>query len=529
MVNEPDVTPSGPAPAGAPVAVTDARWVPSEEEAARYRLLNRRRAPLPWRQTTLRLIEGSILLALDAVMIAAATAAALAIRFALLPLLHPAFSETAPMHSLGELTAVAAAIILFLGWGELYGRRLVFWDEARRIASHTTLAMMAIFAGLTLTKVADQFSRPVLVLLWLLAMAFLTAGRYVGKRILYRFPPFRRKILILGARETGISTFDALRREPTLGSHVVGFLDEAAELQGRTVPEEGGAPVLGPLSDLDRVIESHGIQEMIMAIPSMPGRRLSDLVNRYYTRLDAVHVIPDLMYVPVFRTQPEYLLHDQALMLRIPRPTGTWAERMAKRAFDLIGSAVLLAVLAIPLAIIGLMIRLTSPGPVILVQRRLAHRRGTFPLLKFRSMYLDHEERLRRHLEQNPDRRAEWHQFKKLRGFDPRVTRLGRLLRRSSLDEFPQLINVLLGHMSLVGPRPYLPQELDHIGSCAPVILSVRPGLTGLWQVRGRSRLTFDDRLQLDLSYVRNRELWLDAAILLRTVFVLLRPKGQAF
>lgn len=524
MMNEADAT-----PLGSPPSVAEARWVPSEEEAARYRLLNRRRAPLQWKQTALRLVEGSILLALDAAMIAAATAAALAIRFSVLPLLHPAFSETVPMRSLGEMTAVAAAIVLFLGWGELYGRRLVFWDEARRIAAHTTLAMVAIFAGLTLTKVADQFSRPVLVLLWLLAMIFLIAGRYAGKRLLYRLALFRRMILILGARETGLSTFDALRREPTLGNRVAGFLDEAPDLQGRTLPDAGGAPVLGTLSDLDRVIESHGIQELIIAIPSMPGRRLSDLVNRYYTRLEAVHVIPDLMYLPVFRTQPEYLLHDQALMLRIPRPTGTWAERAAKRAFDLAGAAALLLLMAVPLTLIALLIRLTSAGPAILVQRRLAHRRGTFPLLKFRSMYLDQEERLRHYLEQHPERRAEWEQFKKLRGFDPRVTTLGKMLRRWSLDEFPQLLNVLAGHMSLVGPRPYLPRELDHIGSCAPVILSVRPGLTGLWQVRGRSRLTFDDRLRLDLSYVRNRDLWLDAAILLRTVFVLLRPQGQAY
>jgi undecaprenyl-phosphate galactose phosphotransferase len=141
-------------------------------------------------------------------------------------------------------------------------------------------------------------------------------------------------------------------------------------------------------------------------------------------------------------------------------------------------------------------------------------------------MYVDNEERLRAHLAQHPDSRAEWERFAKLKSFDPRVTPVGRLLRRISVDELPQLVNVFRKQMSLVGPRPYLPSETDRMGDRAETILKTSPGATGLWQVSGRNRLTFEERLHLDEYYVQNWSLWMDAVVLMKTIGAVLRRDG---
>lgn len=201
-------------------------------------------------------------------------------------------------------------------------------------------------------------------------------------------------------------------------------------------------------------------------------------------------------------------------------------ENVIRRTFDVVTAAALI-LLTLPLmVIIAMLIRLDSDGPVLFVSARLGRNGKLFPLLKFRSMYVDAEQRLAEYLSSNPEAREEWRQYQKLRGYDPRVTRVGRWIRRTSLDELPQLFNVLLGHMSLVGPRPYLPRELPLLGSEAQTILSVKPGITGLWQVSGRNNLTFEQRVQVESYYVKHRSILLDLYVLAKTPFVVLLAKG---
>jgi lipopolysaccharide/colanic/teichoic acid biosynthesis glycosyltransferase len=173
------------------------------------------------------------------------------------------------------------------------------------------------------------------------------------------------------------------------------------------------------------------------------------------------------------------------------------------------------------------LIRLDSPGPVLFIQDRLGYKGTDFRCIKFRTMHLQSDELLVNHLAGNPAAADEWYKFAKLRDHDPRVTRVGNFLRRWSLDEFPQLLNVLKGDMSLVGPRPYLPQERDRIGSDLFTILSSRPGMTGFWQVSGRNQLTLDDRVQLEAWYVRNWTIWFDCIILAKTIRTLLFPQNR--
>jgi exopolysaccharide production protein ExoY len=201
------------------------------------------------------------------------------------------------------------------------------------------------------------------------------------------------------------------------------------------------------------------------------------------------------------------------------------ALRAVKRGIDIVGSSVLI-VLLLPLAlIVSLAIVVDSPGPVFFVQRRVGRNGVEFPLIKFRTMVRDGEDALAAHVLADEDLRREWEQARKLR-VDPRVTRLGGLLRRFSLDELPQLLNVFVGNMSLVGPRPVLRDELAYFGDRAAQIVEVRPGLTGLWAVSGRSEISYQERVELEYRYVVEWSLRMDASILLRTIPAVVRGHG---
>ncbi len=199
--------------------------------------------------------------------------------------------------------------------------------------------------------------------------------------------------------------------------------------------------------------------------------------------------------------------------------------QLIKRILDVVVAAFLL-ILALPLAVaIALAIVLEKRGPVFFAHTRIGKHERRFRLWKFRSMVVDADAMLARHLKAHPDNLAEWREMHKLKD-DPRVTRVGRLLRRSRLDELPQLVNVLRGEMSMVGPRPIVQEEIAKYGPVFALYVQVLPGLTGLWQVSGRTHTSYRDRTELDMKYMRHRTVWMDLLILLKTVRVVLFGRG---
>jgi lipopolysaccharide/colanic/teichoic acid biosynthesis glycosyltransferase len=199
--------------------------------------------------------------------------------------------------------------------------------------------------------------------------------------------------------------------------------------------------------------------------------------------------------------------------------------RALKRILDVIVAAILL-ILALPLAAaIALAIVLENRGPVLFAHTRIGKGRRRFRLWKFRSMVVDADAMLARHLEAHPDDLAEWREMHKLKN-DPRVTRVGRLLRRSRLDELPQLIGVLRGEMSMVGPRPIVEEEISKYGPVFPLYVQVLPGLTGLWQISPHTHTSYRERTELDLKYMRERTIWMDLLVLWRTAGVVIFGRG---
>jgi Undecaprenyl-phosphate galactose phosphotransferase WbaP len=228
--------------------------------------------------------------------------------------------------------------------------------------------------------------------------------------------------------------------------------------------------------------------------------------------------------VPLFGTDMSYFFSHEVAMLKLRNNLRYWPARLLKRVFDLLAALVLLVLGALPLLYVALRIR-RDGGQAIFAHKRVGQSGKVFPCFKFRTMQVDAEERLRELLANDPAARAEWEREFKLRN-DPRITPIGEFLRRTSLDELPQLFNVIRGEMSLVGPRPVIRAELSRYGDDVDYFLMVRPGMTGLWQVSGRNATSYETRVYLDTWYVKNWSLWYDIAIMFKTIRVVLNREG---
>ncbi len=419
---------------------------------------------------------------------------------------------------------VYLAIYVYEG---LYTRRSPYWDEVGRLFRADFIGTAAIFAILTLLKISEQYSRLLLLLMWLFMSLLHPIVRLWGKRILFKMKIWREKVAVWGTGPLAVSVANALISDRHMGLDLVGFISlSPADCLPAGI---AGDPRFSMLGTMDEAIRNRTVThatQIALAIedlnPEDTTARLNDAI-RYFRH---ILVVPSGLKTPVLNTEPLHLFREQMMVLKIRNNLLSPVNRLIKRIFDLVLVFIMLPVL-LPLGVIlVILIRLESKGPAIYSQDRIGSRGRIFRLYKFRSMYLNNEEILRAHFRQHPEAEREWNQYKKIHGADPRVTRIGRLIRKTSLDELPQLFNVLKGDMSLVGPRPYLPDERDEMEAHFNLIVEARPGISGLWQVSGRSNLEFRDRLRLDEWYVSNWTLWLDVEILIKTVGVVLRRKG---
>lgn len=262
----------------------------------------------------------------------------------------------------------------------------------------------------------------------------------------------------------------------------------------------------------------------MIATPHMPRQQLKELLSKCENVSDSMWLIPRSGDFITEGVEIEVL--GDILTLYIKRNLDKPWNIFIKALFERCLTFFVLLIFSPILLLISIAIKITSRGPVLFVQKRIGRFQEPFDLYKFRSMYLDNEDKLANYLSSHPEARAEWEEYKKIKNHDPRVTRVGRFIRRFSLDELPQLFNVLEGKMSLVGPRPYLPEDLQDKQQLSNIITRVKPGITGPWQVGGRSDLTFKERLSIDEYYIRNWSLWWDITILLKSIKAVLSSSG---
>jgi len=401
----------------------------------------------------------------------------------------------------------------------LYGVGIAPPEELRRLSYSTSLVFVILGAATFMYKAGADYSRGAFVFAWGLALVLVPLGRALVRELFARRPWWGAAVLVLGAGKTGEEVVRALQKQPGLGLKPIALLDDDPAKQGRAI---GGVPVLG---GLERAWEfaQMGVQHAIIAMPGVPRDRLLQLLEAHGGTFPHLILIPDLFGFSSLWLTTRDLGGVLGLELRqrllLPGP------RLVKRVIDIALVIAFALPVALLLAIIGLLIRLDSPGSVFYGQWRVGLSGNRFRAWKFRSMVRDADRLLAEYLQRHPELKAEWEHDQKLKN-DPRVTRVGRFLRKTSLDELPQLWNVLKGEMSLVGPRPIVDEEIKRYGSHFSLYAKVRPGLTGLWQVSGRNDTTYAERVAMDVYYVRNWSPWLDLYILARTVWVVLFGKG---
>lgn len=412
--------------------------------------------------------------------------------------------------------------IAFLVYEGHYTKRVPFWQIAQRLGKICLFAAACTIGVMFFSGVTKTISRIYVFATCFFSYIYLVVGRGAVKKILEYFKLWRRPVIIVGAGKTTELLAKAFEEEQGFGYEIVGVIDEGRKY---STPNRK-YPIIANFNYLEQAIMSSGVSEVVIAMPELSREKLLELVFRIQPLVQKLNIVPDLLGLPVSNLETATFFNQKAMMLQVGNNLLSWKNRFIKRVFDLIFGLIFL-VLGLPIMlVVALLIKLDSPGPVLLRNQRIGKGGVEFPCYKFRTMYVNGDEILQKHLTENDEARQEWERFAKLRVYDPRVTRTGQWVRKWSLDELPQIINVIKGDMSLVGPRPYLPRERENMSYYIDTILETTPGITGLWQVGGRNEIDFNGRMSLDAWYVRNWGVWLDIVLLFKTVGVVLLRKG---
>ncbi|MBN1310181.1 MAG: sugar transferase [Anaerolineae bacterium] len=396
------------------------------------------------------------------------------------------------------------------------GRRWL--DEIYPLFSGTTASILIVMA-ITFSIQPLVYSRGVLVLAGFIIVAFLSLARMVRLEIaagLRRRGIGVEQVLIVGAGEVGRAVMRSILADPVLGYQVLGYVDDDPHKGDGSLGRFKG---LGGLDKLREVVDSEQVDEVIITLPWMYHRKIVQIIDECEQKNIRVRVVPDMFQQ---RMRSVDLLTLSGIPLIGVKPSHLSSSALlAKRIVELMLCIIALPFLIVVFALIALAIRLDSPGPAIFKHRRVGKDGREFEMYKFRSM-VDKADEMKGELRDLNEADGPLFKIKD----DPRTTRLGRFLRRTSIDELPQVINILRGEMSIVGPRPGTPEEVAQYEPWQRTRIAASPGLTGLWQVSGRSDIPFDEMCLLDIYYIENWSLGLDIRIMLQTIPHILFGRG---
>jgi exopolysaccharide biosynthesis polyprenyl glycosylphosphotransferase len=453
-------------------------------------------------------------------------------------------------HALGELAIFLVSLPLWAVLAKLYG----LYDRDEESTDHSTpddlvgvFHLVAVGTWLVmglsfLTGLADpEVSR--MLIFWALAVVFIVALRGIARAVCRRSASYLQNVVVVGAGPIGQRVARKLLQHPEYGVNLVGFIDEVPPALS---PELRHIAYLGTPAELPRLVDLLDVERVVLAFSQASIPTKLELIRQLRRADVQVDLVPWLFDVVGLRVGIHAVEGLPLVGLRAVRPGRS--SLLIKRTLDIVVAAVGLMCLSPLLALIAIGIKLDSTGPLLYRSERVGRQGRRFRAYKFRTMHLaycrgadyggEQAEEAYAELMRNPRARIEFFQTRKVQD-DPRVTRFGSFLRRSSLDELPQLVNVLRGDISLVGPRPITADEAREYGlepgngdSPGPGLLSywqmpdLRPGLTGYWQINGRSATTYDDRVRMDMAYATSWSLTLDLMILVKTVRVLFARQG---
>jgi Undecaprenyl-phosphate galactose phosphotransferase WbaP len=429
----------------------------------------------------------------------------------------------------GDLSEVAIAAIMpsvmvwvalraLLGLYPGYGLNAVERLRRHTYSVFATVAVLAVFAvgfqvGNLLSRILLAFAFLVLLFLTPFVQHFVRLGMKKAEL-------WGKSVIVLSYKETGARFQELLKQEWGMGYDPIALLDRHLVAAGESYRAVSCEETLADAANLGR---ERGVDTIIFAMPYTRREQLVRIVSVASESFRNVLIVPNLNGITNSAVAPRDFAGTLALEIK-HNLLDPWSQRL-KHALDLVGTAIG-GVLVSPLVFaIAVLIKLDSPGPAFYGHRRLGAAGKHFLCWKFRTMHIDAERLLEKHLQGNPFLRVEWEQNQKLRD-DPRVTRVGHFLRQTSLDELPQLWNVLCGEMSLTGPRPIVDAEVPKYGKVYELYKRIKPGMSGFWQVSGRSDTSYAERVEMDLYYVRNWSVWLDLIILARTVKMVALGRG---
>lgn len=453
----------------------------------------------------------ALLIGVDTFLVNLAFALAYYVRYELELFVPVLDAFQAPFSAYTQLqVGYTALMLIFLALNGVYTpqRGGSWFTEVYRIVNATTTVGVIVFATVFFLRPL-VYSRAMIMYAIVITIALLSLARLLERAVRSQL---RRRgvgvahVLIVGAGEMGRTVVRTIAARPELGYQIVGFVDD-----NPSKAELGRLKNMGGLEMVEEILRSEPVDEVLITLPWMYQRKITALVRACERFGVRARVVPDIFQLSLSRLDVDDI--GGIPLVGIKEAKISRLGRLAKRALDVLVAALVLLVMAVPMLIIALLIRLESPGPAVFTQTRIGERGRPFSIYKFRSMHLKAEEERDRLRALN---QATGPLFK-IKD-DPRQTRVGRFLRRTSLDELPQFFNVLRGDMSLVGPRPGLPEEVEQYQSWHRQRLEAPQGLTGLWQVSGRSDLTFDEGCLLDIYYIENWSLALDFIIILRTI-----------
>ena len=426
-----------------------------------------------------------------------------------------------PFYSSLSLLIMPAWLLIFIIEG-LYKRENLLGgtEEYSRVGRATTVGMLVlIIAGFL--EPTFIIARGWLLLAWLLSFLFVLCGRLILRRVVYllrRRGYFLSNTVIVGANDEGLSLARQLMAWNTSGLQVIGFVDKKFK-PGTLL--FNNLRVLGTTEQLDEVVQLYGVEELVLASSAISSHdKMLDIFQRYGVN-SGVNVRMSSGLYEIITTGLTVKEFAYVPLVGVNKVRLTGWDIFLKFLMDYAMAIPAMFVIGPLMVVIAVAIKLDSPGPILHKRCVMGVNGKKFKALKFRTMYINGEEILNSY----PEQKAELRRSYKLKD-DPRVTHIGKFLRRFSLDELPQLMNIIFRDMSVVGPRIIVPDEMDNYSQWSINLLTVKPGLTGLWQVSGRSDVSYEERVRLDMHYIRNWSVWLDLQILCRTIPVVLKGTG---
>jgi undecaprenyl-phosphate galactose phosphotransferase len=408
-------------------------------------------------------------------------------------------------------------VVWFLVRLRHYTYRKPFWFELKEI-----IRTLLIFSILDLALVAFskwQFSRYLWLLCWSLSIFLVPLGRFFARKLLDKLGVWSKKTIILGTGKNAIEAMSALHSEEMLGFEIIAFYNSDS-IDGSI----SGVPIID--NEQDFWLNVHPDEtHIIVAFEFEESDKISYwLKSLSKNQCSSITVIPSLRGVPLYGTDMSFIFSHEVILLRVNNNLAKRTSRIIKRCFDVLGALCIITLLSPVLIILALLVK-KDGGASIYGHERIGLNGERFNCYKFRSMVLNSKEVLEDLLSNSEEARNEWNRDFKLK-LDPRITKVGYFIRKTSLDELPQLFNVLKGEMSLVGPRPIIEAELERYAGDVDYYLMAKPGMTGLWQVSGRNNVDYDTRVYFDAWYVKNWSLWNDIVILFKTISVVIRRDG---